>query len=384
MSWRDKVKEYYQRAAAKVVSWGGSALLLFPATTSAHSDAESSMNQKKVDHIEANIAADDVSAEKHSLVFNPTIYQPMSRLDVDKVTEAVAQMSFAEVLEKGLITEKDIQEYHFSAEDFKQMKPSALGKKLETVLARTATGRPRGDCLSGVRKAVAKAWKFDVWTHSGEAKEWPQRVAETDMPVVFLGKVSVVNKDGQLEDKGNIKREDLKYLQDALVVIDGNMAKHAEAQPAGHVSLVTARFDAKGNLLRTESRCDGLEDYAKVVDTKIGGGQCRYGNEAAVMVPNDTQISAGLADYVAQKLIERSDNALDICRAIDKEHSDTEKYLYAHTPSFLYTGSVSERVEAARNRLAAMAPSEVKAAKAGNSRENNLAAQVRNRQSVRS
>lgn len=370
MSWKEKAKEFYRKAAFKIVEYGSPLLMMLPsfgsAKTMTGSDAADSQGIRKTDRYETPVSAVVANDAK---IYSPDIYQDVRLLDEAKVAEAIAQMNFKDVLDKGLISSEDIKAYHFTADDFKQMAPGELGRKLEKVFASKSLGRPRGDCLTGVRSAVAKAWHYDIWTHSGRACEWPERVAESDMPVVFLGEVKVKEVNGELQDYGNIRRQDLKFVQYALVGIDGNKSKSVNAQPAGHITFVRPVYDENGKLLKSDGLCDGREDFTKVVDQKIGGGQRRYGNKAVVMVPNDSKISEGLAQYITEKVMERYSNAVEVCKLLETEDNTLEKYLKPVYGQVLpdYVASVQarasrrqsaasgksaeERVEAARAKL---------------------------------
>ena len=54
------------------------------------------------------------------------------------------------------------------------MKSGSLGKLLEDGFNAKKLGRPKGDCLTGVRQMVAARWGYNIWTHSGMAREWPE------------------------------------------------------------------------------------------------------------------------------------------------------------------------------------------------------------------
>lgn len=351
MSWKEKAKKLYQKVAYEVMKYGAPLLMMLPSFGKAgpmsDSMTEDGSSQKKGNKYENVISASQTGANilSERMVYNPDAYLDIRSLDENKIAQALSEMSFGDVLAKKLITEKEIKNYPFTAEDFKQMAPGELGRKLEKVFASKHLGRPRGDCLTGVRSAVAKAWNYDIWTHSGRACEWPERVAESDMPVVFLGEVNVKEVNGKLQDYGNIHREDLKFVQYALVGIDGNRSKSANAQPAGHITFVRPVYDESGKLLKSDGLCDGREDFTKVVDQKIGGGQRRYGHKAVVMVPNDSKISEGLAQYITEKVMERYSNAVDVCKLLEAEENTLEKYLKPAYEQVLpgYVASVQAR-----------------------------------------
>lgn len=333
MDWKQKAKKLYDKVACGVVRYTAPLLMMLPSFGSARSAPsenkdDAALNPKKY---ETTITQDtaESSANFHPILYNPEVYQDINRLDMEKVTEKVSQMTLGEILQKRLISQEQLQAYQFSDEDFKQMKPGKLGQKLKSVLEKSCKGNPQGECLTGLREGVRKAWGYNVWTPSGLAKDWPESVAESDMPVAFLGKVIVEEgKDGELVNQGNIKLQDLLYLRAAIAVIDGNNRNvNGKQQKAGHISLVNAVIDEHGNRVATISLCDGRENYETVVNKKIGGGKRRYGNIVTVMIPNDVQLSKGLAEYVVQKMLERTSNAVELCAMISPQEDILHKYL---------------------------------------------------------
>ena len=333
MNWKQKAKKLYDKVAHGVMRYTAPLLMMLPSFGSARSAPNENkddipLNTKKYEATIAQDATEDV-VNLHPLLYNPKEYQDISYLDMEKVAEKVSQMTLGEVLQKGLISQEQLQAYQFSADDFKQMKPGKLGQKLKSALEKSCTGSPQGKCLESVRECAGEALGVNVWTPSGLAKDWPESVAESDMPVAFLGKVVVEEKkDGKLEDHGNIKLQDLLYLRAAIAVIDGNNRNvNGKQQKAGHVSLILAMFDKTGKRVATISLCDGRENYETVVNKKIGGGKRRYGNIVTVMMPNDVQLSKGLAEYVVQKMLERTSNAVELCAMISPQEDILHKYL---------------------------------------------------------
>lgn len=321
MSWQDKAKRWCHKTTNKIIGWAAPLLM-----------AVSSMDEAKPSEMLQDLTPAKPKTEKFTdhkdsfssqdiSIFDHNTFRDMSELDVSKAAGLISQMTFGEVLKKGIISKEDFQNYQYSSEDLIQMKSGSLGKRLEDGFNAKRLGRPKGDCLAGVRQMVAAKWGYNIWMHSGMAREWPEQVVKSDMPVIVIGQVKVDSKT--LEDKGNIKREDLKLLQNALVVIDGNK----KGQPAGHVSLVCAKFDRSGQRTETVSYCDGKEDYDKVVDHKIGGGKRRYGDNATVMVPADVKIPDGLADYALKLVMQRHDNALEVCQLLGVEKAEAYKVL---------------------------------------------------------
>ena len=333
MDWKQKAKDLYHRVAHGMMSYVAPVLMVLPSAGAARSNAkvdkdEQVLKQTKIETLATKDrgAASDI---QRPLVYNPEIYQDISCLDMEKVTEIVSQMTLGEILQKGLISQEQLQTYQFSSDDFKQMKPGKLGKELKSALEKSCTGNPQGRCLAEVREKISDVWGYNVWTPSGLAKDWPKSVAESDTPVAFIGKVIVKEgKDGKLEDHGNIKLQDLLYLRAAIAVIDGNNQNvNGKQQKAGHISLVDVVIDEHGNRVATISLCDGRENYEKVVNEKIGGGKRRYGNTVTVMMPNDVQLSKGLAEYVVQKMLERTSNAVELCAMISPQEDILHKYL---------------------------------------------------------
>ena len=330
MSWQEKVKGFYQKTAHRFFSWVGPVLMVSSSVDEFKAEEYSNRNDKALPKTE-NIAQTAVSQNNDLSVsiYKPEVYRDIAELDVQKAVRLVSEMTLGELIQKGLVSKEDFRNYQFSAEDFMQMKPGRLGQKLEAGFVAKRLGRPKGECLTGVRSMVARKWGYDVWTHSGEAREWPQQVAKSNMPVVVLGQVKVDSKT--LEDKGNIKREDLKLLQNSIVVIDGNV----RGQPAGHVSLVCAKFDAYGRRTKTVSYCDGKEDYDTVVEKKIGGGGRRYGDNATVMMPSDVTPSKGLAEFVVHLAAERTDNAVEFCKLLGIEGNQADALMRDKQTCFL-------------------------------------------------
>lgn len=326
MNWKQKAKKLYDKVAHGVMRYTAPLLMMLPSFGSARSAPNENkddipLNTKKYEATITQDAAEN-SANFHPMLYNPEVYQDISCLDMEKVAEKVSQMTLGEVLQKGLISQEQLQAYRFSADDFEQMEQRDLGDKLENVLQKKCKGDPQGDCLAGVREGAANAWGINVYTPSGLAKDWPKSVAKSKMPVAFLGKVIVKEgKDGKLVDLGNIKLKDLLSLPGAIVVIDGNK------QPAGHVSYVKRKRDKTGKRVATISLCDGRENYETVVNKKIGGGKRRYGNIVTVMMPNDVQLSKGLAEYVVQKMLERTSNAVELCAMISPQEDILQKCL---------------------------------------------------------
>ena len=326
MDWKQKAKELYHKAAHGMMSYVAPVLMVLPNAGAARSNSkvdvdkdEQVLKQTKVETLTVKDRAGGSDVQR-SLVYNPEVYQDISCLDMEKVTEKVSQMTLGEILQKGLISQEQLQAYQFSDEDFKQMKPGKLGQKLKSALEKSCTGSPQGKCLAEVREKVGEAWGVNVYTPSGLAKDWPKSVAESDMPVVFIGQVKVKEgKDGKLVDSGNIKLQDLLHLQEAIVVIDGNSKNvNGKQQKAGHVSLVDTVVDEQGNRVATVSLCDGREDYEKVVNEKIGGGERRYGDTAVVMMPNDVKPSIELAKYVVEEMAVCT-NAVEFCAKISPQ-----------------------------------------------------------------
>ena len=333
MDWKQKAKDWYHKVARGVMSYVAPVLMVLPNVGAARSNPGADKDETILKHskLEASVGKVRVATPEAltPLVYNPETYQDIGCLDIDKVADRISQMTLGEILQKGLISQVQLQAYQFSTEDFKQMKPGNLGQELKSVLEQSCKGSPQGRCLAKLREGVDKAWGFNVWTPSGLAKDWPQSVAESDMPVAFIGKVIVKEgKDGKLVDQGNIKLQDLLYLQGAIAVIDGNNQNvNGKQQKAGHVSLVSVVLDEHGNRMATVSLCDGREDYEAVVNKKIGGGKRRYGNTVTVMIPNDVQLSKGLAEYVVQKMLERTSNAVELCAMISPRENILHKYL---------------------------------------------------------
>ena len=321
MSWQDKTKNWCHKTTNRIIGWAAPLLMAFSSMEEAktsetlHDFTPAKPKTEKFSEHENSFSSQNIS------IFDRDVYLDMSELDMSKAGRLISQMTFGEVLQKGIISKEDFQNYQYSSEDIIQMKSGSLGKLLEDGFNAKKLGRPKGDCLTGVRQMVAARWGYNIWTHSGMAREWPEQVVKSEMPVVVIGQVKVDSKT--LEDKGNIKREDLKLLQNALVVIDGN----EKGQPAGHVSLVCAKFDKSGQRIGTVSYCDGKEDYDKVVDQKIGGGKRRYGDNATVMIPSDVKIPDGLADYALKLVMQRHDNALEVCLLLGVEKTEAHKVL---------------------------------------------------------
>lgn len=267
MDWKQKAKEFYHKVAHGVMRYVAPVLMMLPSAGAARSNVKADKDEVflKQKNSEATVT-NDVSENAeltHPLIYNPEIYQDINCLDMEKVAEKISQMTLGEILQKGLISQEQLQAYQFSTEDFEQMEQGDLGDKLESFLQKKCKGNPQGDCLTGVRQGAANAWGVNVWTPSGLAKDWPESVAKSNMPVAFLGKVIVKEgKDGKLEDQGNIKLKDLLSLPGAIVVIDGNR------QPAGHVSYVKRKKDKTGKRVATISLCDGRENYETVVNKK--------------------------------------------------------------------------------------------------------------------
>ena len=359
MDWKQKVKKIYNKLSHGVVRYAAPLLMLLPNVGSVRSatnnDSDGAvLKQQKYD---AAIATDATQKDNllRPVLYNPNTYQDINSLDLEKIADTISQMTFGEILQKGLISQEQLQAYQFSADDFKQMKPGKLGGKLKSVLEKECRGSPQGKCLTKVREGVGKAWGFDVWTPSGLAKDWPESVAKSNMPVVCAGRVVVKErKDGKLEDHGNIKLQDLLYLRAAIAVIDGNSRNvNGKQQKAGHVSLVDAVLDEHGNRVATISLCDGRENYETVVNQKIGGGKRRYGNTVTVMIPNDVQLSKGLAEYVVQKMLERTSNAVELCAMISPKEDVLHKYLknpYEQMVAQFSEASVLAKIEQVREK----------------------------------
>lgn len=323
MSWREdlknKAQQFYHRAeklchqaGIRAGGWFGALVMMVSTNAAAGDKPNAPTDNRQPDKIETTNFINSVAVDAAG---KPNIYDynancDIKRLDLDKVAAAISKLTLADVLAKGLVNKEDIQSYQFAAEDFQQMKSGNLGLRLERKFAANCAGKtPQGDCLTGVRETVCAVTGQNIYTHSGAAREWWERVDEREeSPFVIIGKVQVRDEGGRLQDRGNIKLNDLKALNDGIVVIDGNK----KGQPAGHVSFVKARYDTKGNFIGTDSYCDGKENYVNVVDHKIGGGSRRYGNTAVVLLPKDTKPSAGLVDYIVNIVADRENNALEV------------------------------------------------------------------------
>lgn len=370
MSWQEELKNkaqsYYQkikhvchRVGVQAGGWLG-VLVMTASTNAAAGDKKDTpaddRQPSKVERVNfTNSVTSDTIHTPH--IYNHEECRDIRELDINKVTAAVSRLTLADIMAKGLASKEDIQTYQFAAEDFQQMKSSNLGLRLERKFAANCARKtPQGDCLTGVRKTVCAVTGQNIYTHSGAAREWWERVDECEeSPFVIIGKVQVRDEGGRLQDHGNIKLNDLKALNDGIVVIDGNK----KGQPAGHVSFVKARYDTQGNFIGTDSYCDGKENYVNVVDHKIGGGNRRYGSTAVVMLPNDTKPSDGLAKFIVDRVIARETNALKIGKLLAANGQSAQDFIKTDTFNIItdtlpYNDHLSapQRVQAAEAHLA--------------------------------
>ena len=289
-----KAEGLWHRVRVVAIGLGMEMSSIVPAVPATNAAPDIEKNSYDIQNVMPKFEPSDAKIATFASGIDGFLYEKNKKDMVDYIHSATMD----DLLSAGLVTKELLHEYSFQPQDFVEMEPQKISNKLCETLLRDYSGTPSGKCYKAIRESGRKVYGCDVYSPTKYACDFSkgleifEKKYSKKVPVISCG----VYKIG---GDGNISKDAIYKTNGCLIVYAGHQKSDDFHSRAGHIGFHF--IDDKNG--RDLDLCDGKQNFAPNIEWKLGK---RYGDWAEVYVMTDVHPSLGLANYLAEHALKKS------------------------------------------------------------------------------